>query len=805
MVFTREVKSWKNIRKINKISVFSKHLQNFLKCILKNRIIVLFTIMILAAITTGCIYKEQNIKAKEGYFDLSSWNFEKDGVVKLNGEWEFYWKELKSPSDISSDNPAQYTNVPDKWKKQQVNEKQLDNHGYATYRLVLKLNNQLNFAGLKIPLISTAYRLWINDKYYSSSGVVGSSPETYVPRYCPDVIYFYVDKTETEILLQVSNFLLSNGGIRGSFMLGTANQIKDIRDANMAIELFIFTSLFVLAIYLISRYFLSNKENILLFYTGLLTLFVSFYSLLSGEMYLLQFVKNINYGSIIKFKCSGLYMSIIVACMFLYEIFTRTTDRGVKTRVKKLLLLFGWFFFLAILISPAIFCIQYLKLLQTILVILGFYLIYELLSRIIREKNRSLLLLLICSTVFVIAIINDILCNYFTLRLDFLTPVGLLIFLGAFYFTFHRYELKESFCNIHRTGYKRFDDNKKKIQSSKIFLTEAVVEYSKNLTTNVELNEVLRILLEKLKNFISFDVGFVILKDDNFLKIVSNIESLSLDIHPDVCNVLVKKVIENPLVKELAINKRHVVVGNLDKNPDYNFIFNDHKEGKSILAVPILRKEKALGAVILKSRKENAYYNSDAEIIYGFAAQTVIIIENIKLFDEVKKLAIEDDLTKIFNRRYFFELAEREFKHHKRYSEFKPLAVVMIDIDNFKSINDTYGHMEGDKVLRMVAQKCKESLRETDLIGRYGGEEFVVLLPHTNAEEAAVVVERLRKNIAECCISCENHKEKFINITVSIGVAVMDDEIDSLDELIKKADKALYAAKSEGKNCVVIL
>ena len=126
----------------------------------------------------------------------------------------------------------------------------------------------------------------------------------------------------------------------------------------------------------------------------------------------------------------------------------------------------------------------------------------------------------------------------------------------------------------------------------------------------------------------------------------------------------------------------------------------------------------------------------------------------------------------------------------------------MLDIDDFKNINDTYGHYAGDKVLKIVAKKCKESLRETDLIGRYGGEEFAILLPHTEKQEAAIVVERLRKSIADCRIP---YGDRIISITVSIGLAVMDERMQTLDQLMIKADEALYIAKSNGKNCIISL
>ena len=157
--------------------------------------------------------------------------------------------------------------------------------------------------------------------------------------------------------------------------------------------------------------------------------------------------------------------------------------------------------------------------------------------------------------------------------------------------------------------------------------------------------------------------------------------------------------------------------------------------------------------------------------------------------------AITDKLTGLYNRRYFDYFIDLEFKRSLR--ENSSLALLMIDVDNFKNINDTLGHLIGDKILDKLGDLIKENIRETDLAARYGGEEFSIVMSNTDFEEAAEIAERIRKSIEACKFDIE----KLI-ITVSIGIALYPLDANALQELLDKADSALYRAKREGKNQV---
>ncbi|MGX5915593.1 diguanylate cyclase [Aliidiomarina sp. Khilg15.8] len=165
---------------------------------------------------------------------------------------------------------------------------------------------------------------------------------------------------------------------------------------------------------------------------------------------------------------------------------------------------------------------------------------------------------------------------------------------------------------------------------------------------------------------------------------------------------------------------------------------------------------------------------------------------------ELARLSRTDRLTNLYNRGYWEECLEQEFHRRKRYAGAATL--VMFDIDHFKPVNDTYGHQLGDDVIRMVAHELLVTQRETDIAGRYGGEEFCVLLPDTDADQALLMAERLRKRIADIAIEVESEHGEPIQITISLGIAAFETDLRSHNEWIERADKALYQSKRGGRD-----
>lgn len=164
--------------------------------------------------------------------------------------------------------------------------------------------------------------------------------------------------------------------------------------------------------------------------------------------------------------------------------------------------------------------------------------------------------------------------------------------------------------------------------------------------------------------------------------------------------------------------------------------------------------------------------------------------------DMLKRMAMTDYLTGLYNRRHFFDIAQSEIERCRRYKT--PVSIIMMDIDHFKLVNDKYGHATGDLVLQVVAKQCRSILRGSDIVVRYGGEEFVALLPNTDAGQAFTAAERLRSNIETTDIIAEGGS---LRVTISVGcVGYNGEEAVTVDELVNKADQALYQAKQAGRN-----
>lgn len=228
-------------------------------------------------------------------------------------------------------------------------------------------------------------------------------------------------------------------------------------------------------------------------------------------------------------------------------------------------------------------------------------------------------------------------------------------------------------------------------------------------------------------------------------------------------------------------------------------VLHDDMTGTAqFLAVPAYSRADEF-ALLLIGRDAPPFSDQERDIVSAFLTQAMVALDNARLFAEVQNLATTDTLTQVHNRRYFFELAELEFARSKRYG--RDVALVLLDADNFKVLNDSHGREIGDRVLKIIANCCRNSLRHFDIIGRYGGEDFIIMLPETPLNVAADVADRLRKCVEN--IRLDTHKGE-VTATVSIGVAIASDTVPDLPALINRADMALYEAKRAGRNKVVV-
>jgi diguanylate cyclase (GGDEF)-like protein len=252
----------------------------------------------------------------------------------------------------------------------------------------------------------------------------------------------------------------------------------------------------------------------------------------------------------------------------------------------------------------------------------------------------------------------------------------------------------------------------------------------------------------------------------------------------------------------VAQTGKPTIVNDVSKDPRFAAKFDSETQFKtrSILCAPLISRGRTIGVVEIINRTGGRFTQGDLEILLTLVEPCAIAIENAMLFQRAEQLTITDDLTKLFNSRYLNLYIGREIKRCKRHGI--PLSVIFLDLDGFKGINDQYGHLAGSRTLTEVGTILAVAVRESDILARYGGDEFVVVLPETPPSGALVIAERIRKAI-------ESHR--FLSeqglaarISASFGIASYPDHALTPEGLIQKADQAMYRVKERDKNGIEV-
>jgi len=216
---------------------------------------------------------------------------------------------------------------------------------------------------------------------------------------------------------------------------------------------------------------------------------------------------------------------------------------------------------------------------------------------------------------------------------------------------------------------------------------------------------------------------------------------------------------------------------------------------RSYIFVPLIIQKKLVGLLTVQSYRKNVYSINEVNSLNILSNYISIALQNSNDYKNIEKIAKYDALTGLYSRNEIVKICERELSRNDVYN-----SLIVIDIDKFKSINDTFGHIEGDFIIKIMAEIMKKNSRKTDYVGRYGGDEFIVFLSDTKKELAYIMANRIRNAVNDSCIELKNGNS--LNVSISMGVYTFN-ENEKLDEGFKKADEALYIAKNKGGNKVV--
>ena len=310
----------------------------------------------------------------------------------------------------------------------------------------------------------------------------------------------------------------------------------------------------------------------------------------------------------------------------------------------------------------------------------------------------------------------------------------------------------------------------------------------------LSLEGISAVLVDRLSSVFSIDYFTLFLYDQDKRKL-----NLMCHNHPEIESSFSISLSSSPIMEAAVLSCQSIREQDFSTSSYYRGADNPLFKKGYFVSIPLMIEKEVVGVLNINDVDQDPFNVNDLDFILNLSEFIAMSISNAVLYEQTKKLAVTDGLTGISNRQSVEKSLQIEFERSKRYNS--PLSLILLDVDHFKDVNDTYGHQKGDEILIAFASLLKKACRANDIAARYGGEEFLMVLPQSNAQGAFKIAERVREEMMK--ISFTGNESNFA-VTVSCGVAEFNKDYESINKLIAAVDQALYEAKNGGRNRTIL-
>ncbi len=718
---------------------------------IKKLILLIVTFFSLISCTRLEDISRQPPKAVHAVLDLNNWDFKTDGSVNLDGEWLFAWQQLMLADQINSLTDVQYVKVPDNWTDYIIEGIQITPEGFASYTLTVENLDTNQVYGIYIDGEGRAYSLWVDNQLLTQNGIVGKSHELMTAEKIPITAFFKPQADKVQFVMQISNFHHKKAGFRNSILLGLAEPINSLQLNNWYRDAFSVGILFILGLYHLIIFIFRSKNRAPLYF-ALICWLLAIRIGVTNENTLLINIPIISWILAFKIEYLTFFLLPLFFSMFMRSLYPEDIHKLFINSVIGLSVVFSLFSLFSDTMTAS-----YLPTYYQLIIILEIVYYFYFMGHIIYKKREGSIYILLASIVLFTATIIEIL--YY----QNILPYGPISTYGFIAYIFVQAMLLSSL----------FAKSFTKVETLSSELEET--------NMNLQLSE------HKYRHIFEDSKDIIFISDKHGH--IEDVNPASKDVlgynKKELQNMNVLDVILKPEIRTLF--KEAIMINGFVKNYNVELLRKDGKIINTLLTVSPHKNENGMDSELQGSIRDiSATIEAEKERLRAL---------------KFEQISITDPLTKLNNRLIFYKIAEKEIGRSKRNGS--KLSLIMFDVDLFKNVNDTYGHIIGDDVLVNLARVCEKNIRTMDLLARYGGEEFVILMPDADEKSVMQTAERLRKIVADTIMAkCDNID---ISITISLGVVNFRREsCDNINELVNQADKALYLSKEQGRNRVTL-